>query len=151
MGPKGIGRTRDCQSHRTLVHGPCTGATRTPIFKHEPRRGPRDSAKGGAWLALPGICLLRRMPTSSPHSCWAPWRPLPPGSPGPSKAALPCLASPQWPQLGDPTFFQAWASLFTLSGGWVAPAWNTRAAKQSPRVTQSCLSLPALPQMQTIY
>lgn len=58
-GPNGIGRTRDCQPHRTLVPGPRTGATGMPIFKHEPRRGPCDSATGGAWLALPSIRLLR--------------------------------------------------------------------------------------------
>lgn len=155
MGPKGTGRMRDCQPHRTLVHGPCTGATGMPIFKHEPRRGPRDSAQGEAWLVLPGICLL--CPNANHLSSVLLGSMETPATWRLEVQALRRQPSHAWP---DPSvhsweiqlsFFQAWASLLTLLGGWVAAAWNTRAAKQSPRVTWSCLSLPALPQMQTIY
>lgn len=94
-----------------------------------------------------------QMPITS-CSFKAPWGPrhLVPGSQGPSEAAF--LA---WP---DPSthsqeiqlsFLKPGLLLFPLLGDWVATTWNTKAAKpQSPRVTQSCLSLRAPPQMQTL-
>lgn len=107
--------------------------------------------KGRAWLAMRGVCplsltanhlsslllgsmetlaswglkvqvLLRQTPYTWPNPSTHSWE-----------------TQPSFPRPG----------LLFEEGRWLQPR---RAAKpQSPRVTQSCLSLPAPPQMQTVY
>lgn len=120
-----------------------------PIFKHEPRR-PYNS-EGRGWLALRGVCPLR---LNANHlssflldsmETLASWRlkvqvllrQTPYTRPDPSTHSWETQLS--FPKPG----------LLFEEGRWLQPR---RAAKpQSLRVTQSCLSLPAPPQTQTIY